>query len=168
MATHKNIIPNESLSPENLSSVSSSPNILPSFLSSGPSLNTKDVSKSVDSTQRSDPSIDEALERLVLSDKGATQMFTLIGALFQRAIEQGQRTDLDVEDWRSLLQRADESSRHGQPDIDALRLIRKILACLWSSKSEEIVEATKLLADRSRERELNSSLQEGALGKGNS
>lgn len=168
MATQKNIIPNESLSLKSLSSVPSSPKILPSVLSSGPLLNTENVLMLVDSTQRSDLSIDEALERLVLSDKGATQMFTLIGAIFQRAIEQGRTTDLDVEDWRSLLQQADESSRNGQPDIDALGLIRKILACLWSSKSEEIVEATKLLADGCRERELDSGLQQGALDEGSS
>ena len=79
------------------------------------------------------------------------QIFAPIGAIFEHAAAQ-EEADLGVGDWKALLKHAEESSRRGNKDVDALRLIRTILDYLWSSGSEEdLVSAAKILADGSRE-----------------
>lgn len=80
-------------------------------------------------------------------------MFSSIGIIYQHATTQGEEeAALGVDNWQVLLNSADESSQQGLMDIEALKLIRTILDRLWSSGSEEdLVNAARLLADRSRE-----------------
>lgn len=96
-------------------------------------------------------SLESKLSSLEISDSPPSQMFASIAAIFQRATAQ-EEVDVGVGDWRALLERAEASSRRGNKDIDALRLVRTILDYLWSSGSEEdLVSASKILADGSRE-----------------
>ena len=80
-------------------------------------------------------------------------MFSSIGIIYQHSTSQEEEeAALGVDNWQVLLTSADESSQQGLMDIEALKLIRTILDRLWSSGSEEdLVNAARLLADRSRE-----------------
>lgn len=80
-------------------------------------------------------------------------MFVAVGAIFQHAIQGGEGVDLGVTGrWRTVLERGNEASRRGLTDIEALKLVRKILDHLWSNGPEEdLVNAAKVLADACRE-----------------
>lgn len=98
-----------------------------------------------------EPSLESIFDSLNIHRSSPMQIFAPIGAIFEHAAAQ-EEADLGVGDWKALLKHAEESSRRGNKDVDALRLIRTILDYLWSSGSEEdLVSAAKILADGSRE-----------------
>ncbi|MCJ1265580.1 hypothetical protein MMC22_005460 [Lobaria immixta] len=100
---------------------------------------------------QSDSSLERTFGDLKLTDE--PDMFVAVGAIFQHAIQGDEGVDLGVTDrWRAVLERANESSRRGLTDIEALKLVRKILDHLWSNGPEEdLVNAARVLADACRE-----------------
>lgn len=99
--------------------------------------------------------LETRLNKLTLRSEPDGKMFVALGAIFQHATQDDEGADLGVTDrWRAVLERGNESSRRGLTDIEALKLVRKILDHLWSNGPEEdLVNAAKVLADACREGE---------------
>lgn len=102
---------------------------------------------------QSEPPLEGIFRDLKLTDKPTEKMFAALGAIFQHATQHEEGVDLGVTDrWRAVLYRGSESSRRGLTDIEALKLVRKILDHLWlNGPEEDLLNAAKVLADASRE-----------------
>lgn len=115
---------------------------------------TKDAKERIDTAQASEISLDTAFEQLNLADKTPMRMFSAIGAFFEQVTTQDASLNLEIDDWRTQLERADIMSEDGQKDVGALTLIRSMLDQLWSHGNEDaLLHITTLLADGSREGE---------------
>lgn len=104
---------------------------------------------------QSEPSLETIFRSLKLTDEPDPRMFVAVGTIFQHAIQDGEGTDLGVRDrWQAVLERGDESTRRGLTDIEALKLVRRILDHLWlNGPEEDLVSAAKVLAIACREGE---------------
>ena len=103
--------------------------------------------------QQVDPSLEEVFRGLNITDEPDAPMFVAVGAIFHHATQGDEVVDLGMTGrWRTVLQRGNEASRRGLIDIEALKLVRKIIDHLWSNGPEEdLVNAAKVLADACRE-----------------
>lgn len=101
---------------------------------------------------QSELSLESRFRDLGLEEPDA-HMFVALGAIFQRATRDDESVDLGVTDrWRAVLERGNESSRRGRTDVEALKLVRKILDHLWlNGPEEDLLNAAKILADACRE-----------------
>ena len=149
---------------------STSPPVLKDTPISSSSLSSKTTSDQAQSAHELDHSLESVLQRLHLTEPPHLRMFAAVGAIFERASQDEDEIDLGVVgDWRAVLQHADELNRHGLTDPEALTVIKRILDQLWSSGAErDLVNATKILADLCRERELivDTSERLGAINFG--
>lgn len=80
----------------------------------------------------------------------AERMFAQLGRVFRHAV-QAHHIDLGAPDWHNRLRQADENSRQGNRDTEALRWIRTVLEQLRTLDSEDLVEAANVLANASRD-----------------
>ncbi|KAL8697182.1 MAG: hypothetical protein Q9201_007261 [Fulgogasparrea decipioides] len=80
----------------------------------------------------------------------AERMFPSLEVIFQHAIDES-KLDIDVEDCRSKLRRAEEDSKQGARSILDLQWIRSILDQLSQTRSEHITQAATVLADGARD-----------------
>ena len=89
-------------------------------------------------SHQSEPSLETIFRGLKLADERNPRMFVAVGAIFQHATRDGEGTDLGVRDrWQEVLERGDDSTRRGLTDIEALKLVRRILDHLWSNGPDE-------------------------------
>lgn len=142
--------------PSTLDGLSSSP---PPQKSPAPRVPNAAHSISTALDQACSPDQSEPLETLfgdlTLRSEPDGEMFVALGAIFQHATQDDEVAELGVTDrWRAVLERGNESSRRGLTDIEALRVVRKILDHLWlNGPEEDLVNAAKVLADACREGE---------------
>lgn len=91
-----------------------------------------------------------------MSEKEPKQMFSTLEAIFRQAeLEEGLAL---VAELPIIYERADENYRAGYRDVEDLRLAKGILDQMWESHSKYLTNATKVLADASRDRTLRQSL----------
>lgn len=95
-------------------------------------------------------SIADSLRVLQLSHEEQKRMFSSLEAVFQRAEEA--EGGVGVGELQAVFKHADESSRAGYKDVEALRNVRGILDQMWWSDSEFMASAAEVLADGSRDR----------------
>ncbi|KAL8695741.1 MAG: hypothetical protein Q9224_003194 [Gallowayella concinna] len=80
----------------------------------------------------------------------AERIFASLGVVIKHAAEQHE-LDLDVRAILVILRQADEASRRGIRDVEALVTVRNVLDQLLVSHSQDFVEAARMLADASRD-----------------
>ena len=102
------------------------------------------------------PNVDEAYLALAFDQLNfyeeplmAERMFLSLGVIIQKAVE-GYDLDIDIQRVQDALSRADQSSRHGDRDIEVLGTIQTILDRLLLLDSDHFVEAATILANASR------------------
>ncbi len=93
----------------------------------------------------------KSLRDLELSKENKEQMFSSLGAIFQRAEAEGVG---DFGELGVIFEHADRISRAGHRDVDALRNVKNILHQMWWSNSDFMTQAAQVLADASRDRML--------------
>lgn len=109
------------------------------------------------------PSVTDLFKGLKLSQKEQEEMFSSLEAIFHRAeeVEGG----VGVGELRAVFEHADESSRAGYKDVDALRNVRGILDQMWWSESTFVVSAAEVLANGSRDRMCRNVTPKGRKAK---
>lgn len=139
----------------NCHSSSSSPQQPPAPLIADASHTISTTPDQTDPPRRRDASLESKLRDLKLTHEPDARMFVALGAIFQHATRDDEGADLGVTDrWRAVLEHGDESDRRGLMDVEALRLVRKILDHLWlNGPEEDLLNAAKVLADACREGE---------------
>ncbi|KAL8682115.1 MAG: hypothetical protein Q9186_001820 [Xanthomendoza sp. 1 TL-2023] len=80
----------------------------------------------------------------------AERIFASLGVVIKHAAEEHE-LDLDVRAILVILRQADEASRRGIRDVEALITVRNVLDQLPVSHSQDFVEAARILADASRD-----------------
>ncbi|MCJ1467634.1 hypothetical protein MMC07_006259 [Pseudocyphellaria aurata] len=92
-------------------------------------------------------------------------MFVALSAIFQHATGDEEGADLGVTDrWRAVLELGDESDRRGRRDVEALKLVRKILDHLWlNGPEEDLLNAAKVLADACREAQWRAPFSQSGI-----
>ena len=132
-----------------LSTASSQPSGSTSTRSSSPKV------ESPSTRDNSSPSIEKALARLTVKEDEQERMFKSLEIIFRNAQDHERSIDLghySTNDLWVLLERADESSRRGMRDREALRNVRDVMDQMLWKKSQLTVAAAKTLADASRDR----------------
>ncbi|KAI9881301.1 MAG: hypothetical protein M1830_005588 [Pleopsidium flavum] len=96
-------------------------------------------------------SIADSLKDPKIPHEKQKRMFSTLEAIFQRAEEA--EGGVGVGELQAVFEHADESSRAGYRDVEALSNVRGILNQMWWSDSEFIASAAEVLADGSRDPE---------------
>lgn len=137
--------------PPGLSSFLSTPSSPPSTRTSSPNQNTPSSSA------------EEALASLSIEDYEDAHMFRSLAVIFRNAQEQEgtlRLSSIGAEVVWTSLQRADVSARHGIQDTAALRATRDVLEQMSWNQSHLLADASKVLADMSRDGRLCSVVPE--------
>ncbi|PGH02394.1 hypothetical protein GX51_04702 [Blastomyces parvus] len=77
------------------------------------------------------------------------EMFRALQAIFQAAEEED--GNFNVKGLLNSLEEADEDTRHGKRNVNALKGVRDNLGLLWRSRSDYMVQAAEVLANGSRD-----------------
>ncbi|KAL8964139.1 MAG: hypothetical protein Q9183_004667 [Haloplaca sp. 2 TL-2023] len=80
----------------------------------------------------------------------AEHMFTSLGAVFLRATDNG-ALEWGDQDWQANIRKADDLAEQGNRDIGSLRWIREVLNQLLSAQTDDLIEATTILANAARD-----------------
>lgn len=83
----------------------------------------------------------------------AERMFLSLGSIIQHAAEELE-LDIDVQEVQDALRRADQISRNGSRDVEALATIQAVLSDLLVLDSNHLIEAATVLANASRDGKL--------------
>ncbi|KAL8861548.1 MAG: hypothetical protein Q9178_002072 [Gyalolechia marmorata] len=115
------------------------------------------------------PNLDEASLALAFDQLNfyeeplmAERMFLSLGVIIQKAVE-GYDLDIDNQRIQDALTRADQSSRHGDREIEVLVTIQTILDRLLLLGSDHFVEAATILANASRDERAQHAFRMGGL-----
>lgn len=100
--------------------------------------------------------IAETLKGLKMSENGPKQIFSSLGAIFRRA--EKENDVVLVDEFRTVFEEADDDSRVGNRDVEALKFTKGLLDQLWESRSRYIASVAEVLADASRDRTLRQLL----------
>lgn len=91
-----------------------------------------------------------------MSENGPKQIFSSLGAIFRQA--EKENDVILVDEFRTVFGEADDHSRVGNRDVEALRFAKGLLDQLWESRSGHIALVAEVLADASRDRTLRQLL----------
>ncbi|KAL2382768.1 hypothetical protein RJZ90_003045 [Blastomyces dermatitidis] len=97
-----------------------------------------------------------------LAKEEEEEMFRALQAIFKTA--EDEEGNFDVKGLLNVLEEADEDTRYGRRNVNALKGVRDNLGLLWRSGSDYMAQAAEVLANGSRDQPAQAQVAENGIG----